>query len=90
LAGFAWITSELFSIFRSVLGRVGLLRTESNVEFGRMGKHGFHDDLKIWNAEPVKSAPSGTHSKTPSRALSLPQGKLQDLSLPKIACLKTH
>jgi hypothetical protein len=28
--------------------------TKSKVEFGCMGKDGFFDDLKIWNAEPVK------------------------------------
>ncbi len=28
--------------------------TKSKVEFGCMGKDGFLDDLKIWNAEPVK------------------------------------
>jgi hypothetical protein len=28
--------------------------TKSKVEFGCMGKDGFFDDLKIWNAEPAK------------------------------------
>ena len=28
--------------------------TKSKVEFGCMGKDGFFDDLKIWNADPVK------------------------------------
>jgi len=28
--------------------------TKSKVEFGCMGKDGFFDDLKVWNAEPVK------------------------------------
>ena len=28
--------------------------TKSKVEFGCMGKDGFLDDVKIWNAEPVK------------------------------------
>lgn len=28
--------------------------TKSKVEFGCIGKDGFFDDLKIWNAEPVK------------------------------------
>ena len=28
--------------------------TKSKVEFGCMGKDGFFDDLKIWNAAPVK------------------------------------
>lgn len=28
--------------------------TKSKVEFGCMGKDGYIDDLKIWNAEPVK------------------------------------
>ena len=28
--------------------------TKSKVEFGCMGKDGFFDDLKIWNAEPVR------------------------------------
>lgn len=28
--------------------------TKSKVEFGCMGKDGFFDDVKIWNAEPVK------------------------------------
>ena len=28
--------------------------TKSKVEFGCMGKDGFFDDIKIWNAEPVK------------------------------------
>ena len=28
--------------------------TKSKVEFGCMGKDGFLDDIKIWNAEPVK------------------------------------
>ena len=28
--------------------------TKSKVEFSCMGKDGFFDDLKIWNAEPVK------------------------------------
>lgn len=28
--------------------------TKSKVEFGCMGKDGFFDDLKIWNAEPTK------------------------------------
>jgi len=28
--------------------------TKSKVEFGCMGKDGFYDDLKIWNAEPAK------------------------------------
>lgn len=27
---------------------------KSKVEFGCMGKDGFFDDLKIWNAEAVK------------------------------------
>ena len=40
---------------------VGLLKssgiahpTKSKVEFGCMGKDGYFDDIKIWNAEPVK------------------------------------
>ncbi len=28
--------------------------TKSKVEFGCMGKDGFFDDLKVWNAEPAK------------------------------------
>jgi hypothetical protein len=28
--------------------------TKSKVEFGCMGKDGFFDDIKIWNAEPVR------------------------------------
>ena len=28
--------------------------TKSKVEFGCMGKDGFFDDLKIWNADPAK------------------------------------
>ncbi len=27
---------------------------KKKMEFGCMGKDGFFDDLKIWNAEPVK------------------------------------
>jgi hypothetical protein len=28
--------------------------TKSKVEFGCQGKDGYFDDIKIWNAEPVK------------------------------------
>ncbi len=34
---------------------------KSKVEFGGMGKDGFFDDLKIWNAESAKSSSMRGH-----------------------------
>ena len=47
-------TGSAFQILRSSKKPSLPMQPNSTFDFGCMGKDGFYDDLKVWNAEPVK------------------------------------